>query len=71
VTGRVAGEPGLAEVQTEYPGWQCSHGNSGLYHAKHPDTGTRVDGEDPVDLRDQIKGAEARLACQPGPAGTL
>jgi hypothetical protein len=70
VTGQVPGEPTLAEVQAEYPGWQCSHGNSGLYHAKHPATGTRVNGEDPVDLRDQLRAAEARLACQPGPAGT-
>ena len=71
MTGRAAGEPTLAEVAAEYPGWQCSHGNSGLYHAKHPATGTQVNGEDPVDLRDQIKAAEARLACQPGPVRTL
>jgi len=71
VTGQVAGEPTLAEVQAEYPGWQCSRGNSGLYHAKHLATGTQVDGEDPLDLRDQIRAAAARLACQVGPAGML
>jgi hypothetical protein len=64
VTGgpAVPGEPALADVQREYPGWQCAQGVSGFYYAEHTATGTQVNGEDPLDLRDQIKAAESRLA---------
>ena len=61
--GPAAGEPTLADVQREYPGWQCAQGVSGFYYAEHTATGTQVNGEDPLDLRDQIKAAESRLAC--------
>jgi hypothetical protein len=68
VTGPQAREPTLAEVRREYPGWECARGISGMYHAEHAATGIQVTGEDALDLRDQIKAAEARLACaQPEP----
>jgi hypothetical protein len=63
VNGGPVGEPTLADVQREYPGWECEQGISGFYYAERLATGTRVSGEDPLDLRDQIKAAEARLAC--------
>jgi hypothetical protein len=63
-------EPTLAEVAREYPGWQCARGISGFYYAEHTATGTQVNGEDPLDLRDQIKAATARLAAGlPVPGG--
>jgi hypothetical protein len=37
-------------------------GISGLYYARNVGTGQQVCGEDPLDLRDQIKAAEARRA---------
>ena len=70
--GPPPGEPTLADVQAQYPGWQCAQGVSGFYYAEHTATGTQVNGEDPLDLRDQIKAAESRLAWGPpvpGPAG--
>jgi hypothetical protein len=73
VSGGPAGEPALADVQAEFPGWRCAQGTNYLYYATHTATGTRVRGEDPLDLRDQIRGAEARLAWatpEPGPPGT-
>ena len=61
------GEPALADVQAQYPAWRCARGNNELFCAQHRATGTHVTGEDPLDLRDQIKAAEARHACsQPG-----
>jgi hypothetical protein len=63
VNGTQASVPVLADVRREYPGWECVRGVSGLYHAEHAATGTQVNGEDPLDLRDQIKAAESRLAC--------
>jgi hypothetical protein len=62
VNGSPSGEPTLAEVAAQYPHWQCAQGISGLYHAQHRDTGQQATGEDPLDLRDQIKAAEARHA---------
>jgi hypothetical protein len=73
VSGPPAGEPTLADVQQEYPGWACARGVSGFCYAEHAATGTQVNGEDPLDLRDQIKAAEARLACglpAHGPSGS-
>ncbi len=55
-------EPTLADVAAQHPHWDCAQGISGLYHAQHPATGQQVTGEDPLDLRDQIKAAEARHA---------
>lgn len=63
MNGTQASEPALADVQQACPGWHCVQGISGLYHAEHAATGTQVNGEDPLDLRDQIKAAESRLAC--------
>jgi hypothetical protein len=79
VSGPQAAEPTLAEVQAEYPGWVCVRGVSGFCYAEHAATGTQVNGEDPLDLRDQIKAAVSRLACglpvrgpsRSGPAGLL
>jgi S-adenosyl methyltransferase len=72
----VPAEPTPAD-EREHPGWECVQGVSGSY-AEHAATGTQANGEDPSDLRDQIKAAEARAACQrepggaaPGTAGTL
>jgi hypothetical protein len=55
-------ELALAEVQVQYPGWECSRGISGMYHARNQATGQQVMAEDTFDLRDQIKAAEARHA---------
>jgi hypothetical protein len=63
VSGPQAAEPTLADVQAAYPGWRCAVGISGLCYAVHAATGTQVSGEDPLDLRDQVKAAESRLAC--------
>ena len=56
------GEPTLAQVQAAFPYWACTRGINRLYYAHHAATGQRVCGEDPLDLRDQIKAAEARYA---------
>jgi hypothetical protein len=73
VTGESAREPTLAEVQEEFPAWECTRGVNDLCYATHTATGTQVRGEDPLDLRDMIRGAEARLswdqAEDPGPPG--
>jgi hypothetical protein len=55
-----SGEPTLADVQDEFPHWHCTRGNNGLYYAEHKATSQRVRGEDPLDLRDQIRAAETR-----------
>jgi hypothetical protein len=60
--GPQAGEPTLADVQQEFPAWRCAQGISELYYAQHTATGTQVTGEDPLDLADQIKAAQARHA---------
>ena len=73
MNGAGAGEPALADVQAQYPGWQCERGVSGFLYAEHAATGAQVSGEDPLDLRDQIKAAEAKLACGlpvRGPSGS-
>ena len=59
------GEPTLADVQAQFPAWQCARGISGLYHAHQSAAGLHVTGEDPLDLRDQIERAEARHAYGP------
>ena len=52
------GEPTLADVQREFPGWECWKGTSGLYYALMPGRPRRhkadAIGEDPLDLRDMI-----------------
>ena len=62
MTGNQAAEPTLADVQAQYPQWRCTRGISGMYYADNQATGQQVTGEDPLDLRDQIKAAEARRA---------
>lgn len=56
------GEPTLGDVQREFPGWSCWKAVSGLYHARRaslpPGAGAVLQGEDPLDLRDQIRRAE-------------
>ena len=56
-------EPALADVQQQYPAWRCWRAVSGLYHARRTTTRPQdeplVTGEDPRDLRDQIRRAEA------------
>ena len=57
---RPDGEPNLPDVQREFPGWECWRGTSGLYYARQRATlrnhGFDVQGEDPLDLRDMIRG---------------
>jgi hypothetical protein len=62
--GEAAGEPTLAQVAAEFPFWECTRGISGLCYARNTATGQRVTGEDPLDLKDQVKAAEARRAWQ-------
>jgi hypothetical protein len=64
MTSSPAGEPTLDDVAAQYPQWRCAQGISGLFHADNEATGQQVTGEDPLDLRDQIKAAEARRAWQ-------
>jgi hypothetical protein len=59
VTGAQPAEPTLADVQDRYPGWCCGQDISGMYYADRLATGQQVTGEDPLDLRDQIKAAQA------------
>jgi hypothetical protein len=61
-----AAEPTLADVQREYPDWKCWRAVSGLCYAR-PATAESGDpasvmGEDPLDLRDQIRRALSRDA---------
>lgn len=57
------GEPTLADVQREHSAWRCWRAISGLYYARRADAKpgdhAHVKGEDPLDLRDQIRRAEA------------
>jgi hypothetical protein len=59
------GEPTLADVQREFPGWQCWRAISGLCHARPataaPGEPAPVTGEDPRDLRDQIIRRKAQM----------
>ena len=60
MTGDPGSEPTLAQVQAQFPHWACTRGINRLYYAKNTGTGQQVAGKDPLDLRDQIKAAEAR-----------
>lgn len=62
VTGSEAGEPDLADVQAEFPQWRCTRGINSLYYAHYEATGQQVCGEDALDLRDQLKAAQARMS---------
>ncbi|HEX4101539.1 MAG TPA: hypothetical protein VHY21_13525 [Pseudonocardiaceae bacterium] len=48
-------EPTLADVAREFPDWEPRRATSGLCYARAPGT-ELVMGEDPLDLRDQIRG---------------
>ena len=48
-----ADDPTLEDVAAEFPDWNAWRGPSGLYYAGRADT-AQVQGEDPMDLRDQI-----------------
>ncbi len=56
-------EPTLADVQREYPAWSCWRAISGMYYARpvdaQPGDPAPAKGEDPLDLRDQIRRAIA------------
>jgi hypothetical protein len=55
-----AAEPGLAEVEQEFPDWQITCATSGLWYAtRRDDRDVRVHGEDLLDLRDELRRAEA------------
>jgi hypothetical protein len=60
---RSAREPALADVDHEFPAWECWKSADGLVYArpkdKVPNTGYTVRGEDARDLRDEIIRAEA------------
>jgi hypothetical protein len=62
MTAASSESPALADVRAQYLGWDCSRGISGMYHACHQATGQQVTAEDTLDLRDQLKAAEARHA---------
>lgn len=53
-------EPTLADVAAEFPRWHTWKGIAGLLYASRNLTSPPavVRGEDPVDLRDQIRGWE-------------
>ena len=59
-------EPTLDDVAREFPAWRVSRATSGLYHARldDPDHPVTVQGEDPLDLRDQIRRAESLRGWQ-------
>jgi len=45
MTGSPAGEPTLADVQAQYPQWDCVQGISGMYHAEATLSGKNVKDE--------------------------
>jgi hypothetical protein len=59
-----AAEPTLDDITREHPRWHCWKGVSGLLYAslRHSSPPVAVRGEDPADLRDSIRRAEADLA---------
>lgn len=48
------GEPTLADVQREFPDWECYTSFGWCWAKLRSDPDTRVRGEDPMDLRDMI-----------------
>jgi hypothetical protein len=67
-------EPTLTDVEREFPGWECWRGMSGLYYARAAGRPRRhkadVQGEDPLDLRDQIIRVRSKAGeSTPGGAG--
>ena len=61
-------EPTLADVTTEFPRWHTWTGISGLVYASRNLTSPPavVRGEDPLDLRDQIRAWEGKHGEQEG-----
>jgi hypothetical protein len=61
--GSTAG-PALDDVAREYPRWRCWTGIAGLLYAtlRGSSPPVVVRGEDPMDLRDEIRRAEASLS---------
>ena len=59
---RYTAEPDLEDVAAEFPRWSCWIGIAGLHYARRAVTSPPavVRGEDPVDLRDQIRGWEGK-----------
>lgn len=59
-------EPTLEDVAQEFPRWHCFRGVSGLVYASRGMTSppALVRGEDPMDLRDQIRGWEGNHASR-------
>jgi hypothetical protein len=55
MNGMTNWELSLGDVAREFPDWQPYRAANGLYYAQAPGAG-HVIGEDPVDLRDQIRG---------------
>lgn len=48
--------PELAALAREFPGWEIWRGVSRLYYGRHHrDPTLKAQGEDPTDLRDQIR----------------
>ena len=60
--GREAAEPTLDDIEREFPAWHCWRGIAGLVYARRllSSPPIVVRGEDPVDLRDQIRGEIGR-----------
>ena len=48
------GEPTLADVQHEFPEWECYKSFAWCWARLRSDASVRVQGEDPMDLRDMI-----------------
>jgi hypothetical protein len=57
-------EPTLDDVRSEYPRWYCWSGISGLVYGKLRGSSPviMVRGEDPLDLRDQIRRKVSELS---------
>lgn len=56
-------EPTLDDIRSEYPAWHCWDGIAGLPHARLRGSSPPivVRGEDPRDLRDEIRRRLAQL----------
>jgi hypothetical protein len=56
-------EPTLADVAAQFPRWETFEGVNGLIYARLPRLSppVLVRGEDPMDLRDELRRAESQL----------
>jgi hypothetical protein len=48
-------DPAIEQLQAEFPSWDITAGLYDMIYAEHRHTGRRAHGEDPTDLRDQIR----------------